>query len=212
MTKLELYNAAYSHITSTNLKWFYDDTKGSEKIYAAYIKDDYGIGENTINFEGDEDIVIEISLANVLASDGTAGENWKAIGATALENAKDKYVVGDKTLAKSADKLTFYYGNDLEAGDTTKDLVDKVTLYSGTTQKAYLAFDFDLNVNLESIQVSFDENGKELATAVNSDTGWATTKDSSNNAINTGAKGVADNAATNATTKEIATMTWTALP
>ena len=110
-------------------------------------------------------------------------------------------------MAKSADKLTFYYGNDLEAGDSTKRLVEKVKLYEGTTQKAYLAFDFDLNVHLESIQITFNEDGKELDDAVNqANGGWAATKVNST-AINTGASGARDTATTN----EIASMTWTAL-
>ena len=77
-------------------------------------------------------------------------------------------------------------------------------MHQDVTNKAYLAFDFDLNVNLESIQVTFDENGKEQATAVNSNAGWAAT-----GTENTAAKGTADNAS--GTAKEIGTMTWGAI-
>ncbi|WP_173386813.1 hypothetical protein [Ruminococcus flavefaciens] len=44
--------------------------------------------------------------------------------------------------------------------------MDSVTLSKDTDNAAYLAFDFDLNVFLDSVQVTMDENGKELTTPV----------------------------------------------
>ena len=67
----------------------------------------------------------------------------------------------------------------MEAGDTTTKLVDSVKLSDATTQHAYLAFDFDLNVFLESVQVTMDDTGKELTTPV---TPWNGTA-----GVNTGA-------------------------
>ena len=67
----------------------------------------------------------------------------------------------------------FYYNNDLEAGDTTRKLVDKVTLSGDTVLGSYLAFDFDLDVFLDSIQVTMDEEENESAVTVKDN--WATT-------------------------------------
>ena len=103
------------------------------------------------------------------------------------------------SLTSDATKLTFYYNNDLEAGDTTAKLVDNVKLYQGVTNKAYLAFDFDLNVALESVQVTFGEDGTESATALSE---W--TADSGNW---TGATGTAT-MGTGAAAKEIASVSW----
>lgn len=102
-----------------------------------------------------DDIVIDVALANI----GTDSEKWTALGAGAA--------------------TTFYYNNDVEAGDTTTKLVDSVKLSDATTQHAYLAFDFDLNVFLESVQVTMDDTGKELTTPV---TPWNGTA-----GVNTGA-------------------------
>lgn len=104
-------------------------------------------------------ISIEIALANI----GATSETW-----TAITDSANPY------------KTTFYYNNDVEAGDTTTKLVDSVKLADTTTNDAYLAFDFDLNVYLESIQVTKDETGKELTTPV---TPWS----ASTGGVNTGA-------------------------
>jgi hypothetical protein len=99
---------------------------------------------------------------------------------------------------------TFYYNDDVEAGDTTRKLVDNVTLSKDTTQYAFLAFDFDLNVFLESIQVTMDEDGNEAATAVAS--GWAATQAGSPAAdVNTGATGAQTPSPANG---EITKMAW----
>ncbi len=130
-----------------------------------------------------DDIVIDIALANI----GTASEKWTAFGTDHL--------------------TTFYYNNDVEAGDTTAKLVDSVKLADATKQQAYLAFDFDLDVFLESVQVTMDEAGKEKTTPVNK---WdATTEGAPATAINTGAKpSSGDDAATYTGTSEISVVGW----
>ena len=64
----------------------------------------------------------------------------------------------------------FYYNDDVEAGDSTSKLVDSVKLADETQKTAYLAFDFDLSVLLDSVQVTVDEAGKEDIAAAKS--GW----------------------------------------
>ena len=99
-------------------------------------------------------IVIDIALANI----GTDADEWTAIkpAASPIDN-----------------RTTFYYNNDLEAGDTTRKLVDNVKLSDDTVLGSYLAFDFDLNVFLDSVQVTLDTEGNESADAVSG--GWSTT-------------------------------------
>ena len=83
-------------------------------------------------------VLINIALSNI----GDTAEKWKAITDT-----------GKTT--------TFYYTNDLEEGASTAQLVDSLTMDSTVTQNDYVAFDFDLNVLMESVQVTVDENGVE---------------------------------------------------
>lgn len=88
-------------------------------------------------------ISIDIALANI----GTGSEQWKAMEDSG-SNKKDQ-------------KTTFYYNNDVEAGDTTTKLVDSVTLSDQTKNGAYYALDFDLNVFMDSVQVTMNEAGVE---------------------------------------------------
>lgn len=108
----------------------------------------------------DDDIVINVALANI----SDAAEAWTAIYAANADNHL----------------TTFYYNNDVESGDTTTKLVDSVELSKNTKNSAYLAFDFDLNVFLESIQVTMDEAGVEQIDPATAE--WS--KDS-NPAVNT---------------------------
>lgn len=124
----------------------------------------------------DKKIAVDVALANI----GTDSEKWTAMPATAGGN-----------------KTTFYYNNDVEEGDTTTKLVDSVTLSKDTQVGAYLAFDFDLNVFMESVQVTMDEDGNEAYTSV---TPWSAT-----GTENTGAKGTGTMAA-----NEISKITWSA--
>lgn len=201
---LELYTAKYADLDANKLKFYagaVNTTNKTQTIYAVY-----DAAGDTV-FDADADIVVEITAANV---DATAAEAWTSIGGTtsATYTGLNDSTGAAITTLYDASKLTFYYNDDVEAGDSSAKLVDKVKLYEGVTNKAYLAFDFDLNVNLESIQVTMDEDGKEAATAVNSATGWEATGGTS--AVNTGAKGTADNAAAGSA-NEIGTMTWTAI-
>ena len=191
---LELYNAKYETVAAHDMKFYADAVSGTtQNIYAVYDADD----DNTFN--GDKDIVVVITIANV----GTSPEGWTPIGTT---NAATAYTLvpgtTPTTVALDASKLTYYYNNDVEAGDSSAKLVDKVKLYEGVTQKAYLAFDFDLNVHLESIQVTMDDNGNEAATAVAS--GWAATQESGSD-VNTGAAGTQAPATPSG---EITSMSW----
>lgn len=135
---------------ATNLQWVYNSTTDPKKFVVSYAGADGKLGDDATTAAVDEsldDVVIEVALANI----GTGAEEWTAIGSGAA--------------------TTFYYNNDVEAGDTTTKLVDSVKLADATKQQAYLAFDFDLDVFLDSIQVTVDEAGNEGFGTVSS--GWA---------------------------------------
>jgi len=68
----------------------------------------------------------------------------------------------------------FYYNKILGAGETSTRLIDSVKLADEVKANAYKSFVFDLNVGLDSIQVSYDENdqNKISTTAVNADSAF----------------------------------------
>ena len=174
-----LYTAEKSVLAADALKWTY--TEENNVAYLHALRDN--INENGTLDDGE--IMIDIKLANVKSVDTTeASESWTAIknDATAPTNL-----------------TTFYYNNDVESGDSTVKLVDSVTLNKDVTGNAYLAFDFDLNVHLESVQVTFDDNGNELTTAVEH---WALT-----GGVNTGSNATAQD---NGEIDEIAWGTYSA--
>ncbi|MCR4794090.1 MAG: BsaA family SipW-dependent biofilm matrix protein [Ruminococcus sp.] len=187
----KLLTVTESKVENSGLNWVYTPgTDGKATMTATY---NGGTADDTT-----DDIAIDVALVNVDArttglnkDDNTKGdtETWKAIGSGAL--------------------TTFYYNNDLESGDTTSRLIDSVMLNQNTTQKAYYAFDFDLNVFLESVQVTKDETNKELTTPV---TPWnASTNGASTPAnVNTGAKTSTPTYDTTDAT-EINVVGWTAL-
>ena len=101
---------------------------------------------NTANTNTSDDIAIEVKLNNI----GTDAEKWTAISKTPLK----------------IDPRTFYYNNDVEEGATTSKLVDSIELSQNTKKEAYLAFDFDLNVFMDSVQVTINDDGKEAFESV----------------------------------------------
>ena len=197
---LELFNAQYDTVVADNLKWYYDS---NNHRYVVLYNGDGADSATPNTFNEATDIAVIINLANI----GSDPEEWtQVVGSvgTAVSDVLDFGVTGNTPIA--ANLLTnstdakFYYNNDLEAGDTTEKLVDKVKLYEGVTNSAYLAFDFDLNVHLDSVQVTYNENGVEADTAVAAGKGEAW-KD-------TGATGGATGAAS-VSEKEIDSVQWT---
>jgi len=145
--KVYMYTASEKVIetdTSGNdkLVWDYDDT---DKKFTVTYK------AGTDDPATSDDIVVDVQLANV----GTTAEQWTVLPATGGNH-----------------KTTFYYNNDVESGDTTAKLVDSVKLSENTTKDAYLAFDFDLDVFMDSVQVTMEQDGKEDIKAAKTDTTW----------------------------------------
>ena len=138
-------------IKNDDLTWTYNSE--TSKLTATYPGADGKVGDDASTADANEsldDIAIDINLANI----GTTGQTWTA-----------KSAEGKTT--------TFYYNDDVEAGDTTTKLVDSVKMADTTSQYAFLAFDFDLNVKLESVQVTVNEAGQETTEPITAK--WATT-------------------------------------
>ncbi len=91
----------------------------------------------------DDDIIIDIKLANT--------SDWTS-------NLED----GSKTAA-------FYYNSILEAGGTTSDVIDSVTLSEDVKKEAFITMDYNLKVVVNSAQVV---DGEDVYTAVNAQS-WA---------------------------------------
>ena len=172
LESVKLFTATEEAIDSSHLTWTYTEPASAEDSPFGNTNPYFVVSQTN----GSNTFKINIELDNV--GDGTAKEKWQPIGTGA--------------------GTTFYYTDDLEAGASSAILVKNVQLDKGATQEDFLAFDFDLNVNLESIQVTKDDTGKETAAAVAD--GWAAT----GNTTATAAKGTATAAA------DLALVTWAA--
>ena len=149
---VELFEAERANIKNTDLSWKYtapDSTNGTQgKLTATYAN-----GSNPLS--------IDVALSNLYGSTTIDGKDFIS------DNTSESWTVLGATSDAAADDVaaTFYYNNDLEAGDTTAKLIDSVTLSSNTVKEAYIAFDFDLNLFLESVQVTVDNAGNETVTS-----------------------------------------------
>lgn len=167
ISNVKLFTATESLLTNDKLTWTYK---------AATDNDPFTTGTNYLEVhptDGAAGLIINVELANI----GTDADQW---------TEKDT----------SGRNITFYYNDDVEAGGNTKLLVKGVQLDKDVTQNTFISFDFDLNVNLESVQVTKNNEGVELATPV---AAWAATTGKNI----TGANGAATNGS-----KEISEMTW----
>ena len=171
-TSLRLYSASYTEYDAAKMKYYTNDT--GSVVYIVY---DAGTA-NT--FDPETDIYVEVNMNT---------EKWQPIG---IGNDVTVTGIGD---LKDASKLTYYYKGVVEPGKTSEKCVDSVKLGELTTGKAFLAMDFDLNVLLESIQITTDETGKESVPSKD----WAATE----GGVNTGAT-----ASTTDTGDKITTITW----
>lgn len=141
-TGIKLFTAQEKNVLNKDLKWTFTEATGTGETAVPaqfHVFYDFDTTDNSTYEAPDKrDIVIDIDLDNI----GTGAEQWTKMSA---EGKTD----------------TFYYNNDLEAGATTAKLVDAVTLNKEVTQYAFLAFDFDLNVFMDSVQVYVDKDGNE---------------------------------------------------
>lgn len=132
---IQVRKATKSTISNDKLTWTYVDATAAAHYEVTLTDPAEGTQQDSIK------IIVE--LDNV--GDGTAADQWQKVSSA---NKSD----------------TFYYTDDLEAGDATTPLVKNVTLAESVKPGSYVAFDFDLNVNLESVQITKDSTEKELTT------------------------------------------------
>ena len=108
----------------------------------------------------DDDIIININLATSLDDNGKYVES----GAKKWSDFWDYDSITNK----------FYLKSILPAGKESAKLIDSVTLDSKVQKQAYIDFNYDLTVTLDSIQVAYDETKSDgyKPTAVNAE--WKT--------------------------------------
>lgn len=206
---LALFTAKQQTIQNSGLKWYYtaavaDDATTTDvdetapaMLHAFYDADSDGVYDR-------EDIMIDIALANINNAP-TAGtsETWTVVDSDSATPTVSTLPTSAAAGTNADKKWTFYYNNDVEEGDTTSRFIDSVTLNKDVTQYAYMAFDFDLNVFMDSIQVTVAESGNEGFDTVSS--GWAVDTDTTIG--HTGATAAKASATVGA--PEINTITWT---
>jgi len=125
------------------------DAKYLKAVYHVTADQDNGVANN------DKDIVYYIKL------DDDWFKNWQFIVDNSASNKKD---------GTSNDGLGyFYYRKVLDSGETSPKLIDSVTLSGDMTSKNFLDMTYDLNVMLDTAQVTKDENDKETLASI---TGW----------------------------------------
>ena len=90
-----------------------------------------------------------------------------------LDDNWDQYWTMDPDTNGTTD-VDFYLNKVLEAGETSHKLIDSVEFDKDVAAGAYKELTFDLNVGLDSIQVTYDENQRGYTTdAVNADANFA---------------------------------------
>lgn len=117
---------------------------------AAMIKVDYTFGNNTgANANITDDVVFFINL------DSKWHDNWTYVA----EGSTTPVAISDKTNALGY----FYYNSPIDSGKTSEKLITSVTLDSATTPFAYKNLVYDLNVLLDSVQVTYLADNTETA-------------------------------------------------
>lgn len=102
---------------------------------------------NTALNTSDGTLKIYIKLSDNVVTTGGTADKWQMLPTTVAN-----------------DVASFYYTSILDAGETSTRLIESVELDENATQDMYKAFDFDINVALDSVQITFaDDNATILA-------------------------------------------------
>lgn len=152
-TQYETY-AGYSNRTAPDTSVYTDleTTMNSSVNNTKDAKDAYD--EAVLKLDSSSKITIYVNL------DASYGTNW-TLDARKLET--------DTT------KATFYLNKILKAGDTSAKLIDSVTFADTVTARDYKDLTFDLNVGLDSAQITYADDQKTIMTDAVSATGSAFT-------------------------------------
>ena len=120
------------------------------------------------------ELKINIKLGDVTTEGGVA-DKWQILPES-LEDLYNntttaEYGAGD-VKDNIKDTASFYYTSILGGGETTSKLIDYVELDETVTKEMFKYFDFDLNVTLNSAQVTFDNDGNYTTDAVITENGF----------------------------------------
>lgn len=107
----------------------------------------YEANDNT-----ETEIKIYINLSDdVVTTGNTTKDKWQLIPIVAGNDASDEIA-------------HFYYTGILQGAESSAKLIDNVVLDKDTKQDAYKFFDFDLNVHLDSAQITYADDQTTLTT------------------------------------------------
>ena len=122
--------------------------------YATYVAKKQAYDQKMAEYDAAQDLKIYINLDNVV-TDGGVAHKWQIVP-VGTENLNDE--------TANTDTATFYYTSILGAGKTSTKLIDSLELASDVTQDMYKSFDFDLDVALDSRQITYkyDANNVEV--------------------------------------------------
>ncbi len=120
-------------------------TSAADIKTAKMIKVTYTFGTS----DATDDVIFYVKLA----------DNWSTYWTYVEEtDVTDKNVIRDKNNTVGY----FYYNYRLPAGKTSERLIDSVKLGSAVTNIAFADLVYDLNIHLDSIQITRDETNKQV--------------------------------------------------
>lgn len=192
----ELVNAVNATTVDAGAGTAAAELKASEENYnakyRAYKKALDELNNAKTAYDNGGDLKIYINLSDDVVTYGGVADKWQMLPVPAKGNDEPYYKFVNDT-------AVFYWTGILQPSETSKKLIDSVELDKDTTQDMYKAFDFDLDVALKSAQVTYDEAGNVLATAVNKDGTFTGELD-------------ADVAITDPANEKTTALTWTVKP
>jgi hypothetical protein len=139
------YSQTSTPVTTTQKLADWATFKSNNNTAAAEARQDYTDAVSTL--QGTSDIMIYINLANDAATATTPAYNWE-----------DAWTFDEST--NNSKKAGFYYNKVLEPGATTEKLVDSVELADTVKATDYKDLTFDLNVAMDSAQVTYEDDQK----------------------------------------------------
>lgn len=170
-------NAAESGTTGDNPTIDVDTAMGQYDTYAGYtdrtdpVATDYTGLETTMNTSvGNTNTAKDAYDNATLALDSSSKIT---IYVNLAADYADNWTLDDKALESDPTKATFYLNKILDAGATSDKLIDSVTFADTVTARDYKNLTFDLNVALDSAQITYGDDQKTIQTDAVTATGSA---------------------------------------
>ena len=149
--------------------WTVPDTSATPNIKAAPTAADYSLSTKKQAMDDALKATNEAKNAYDSASDAAAASSNIKIYVNLDKDYATNWTIdpADKTASQDVD---FYLNSILDAGETSAKLIDSVELADTTTTKDYKDLTFDLNVGLESAQITYANDQKTITTEATE--GW----------------------------------------